>query len=487
MEGLVLAVALLLALGFEFVNGFHDTASAVATVIYTRSLSPTLAVVWSGLWNLTGVLVSSGAVAFSLVSLLPAELVLGSRAVGLMMVFAVLTAALLWNLGTWYLGLPTSSSHTLIGAILGVGLASRLRVGGAWSEGINWSNAQQVGLSLLISPLIGFLGAGLLLLLLKRLLPQPDLYTAPVSAMESAAANAPTSSPPLWIRSLLILTCTGISFAHGSNDGQKGMGLIMLILVGLLPGLYALNLNLSAVDLAQIVSSTEQFNLSMPLSQPVASPPEPDPRSQSLTFSAVAPADLHAAIALTQQRILKQLSGKTTLTQLSAFERTELRRALYEMAESLTTLERLEMPPAAHQAISAYRQTLKPATQFIPVWVKLAVAMALGLGTMVGWQRIVVTVGEKIGKDPLTYGQGAASELVAMGAIFAADSAGLPVSTTQVLSAGVAGTMMANGSGIQMSTVKNILLAWVLTLPVCMLLSGMLLLVGLAAIEMWGS
>ena len=462
-NGPLLLLALLLALSFEFVNGFHDTASAVATVIYTQSLSPVTAVVWSGLWNLVGVLVSTGAVAFNLISLLPAELVLGTRTAGVVMVFAVLTAALLWNLGTWYLGLPASSSHALIGAILGVGLAQALRQGGG-QEGINWLGAQQVGLSLLISPLIGFCGAGLLLLLLKRLLPQPDLYQPANASVDS--------SPPLWIRILLILTCTGISFAHGSNDGQKGMGLIMLILVGLLPGLYALNLNLSAVDLAEIVSSTQP--LSLPVAGPVASPPE----------VGLLEIDPRLTIALTQQRILQKLSGKTALTQLSVAERTELRRDLDRMAESLTELEHLN--PLDAPLISACRQALTPATRFIPIWVKLAVAVALGLGTMVGWRRIVVTVGEKIGKDPLTYGQGAAAELVAMGTILAADSAGLPVSTTQVLSAGVAGTMAANGSGIQGGTVRNILLAWLLTLPVCMLLSGLLLTVGLAAMEKLG-
>ena len=490
--GLFLALALMLALSFEFVNGFHDTANAVATVIYTQSLSPVLAVVWSGCWNLTGVLVSTGAVAFSIASLLPADLVAAGSGAGFAMVFAVLIAAMLWNLSTWYLGLPVSSSHTLIGAILGVGLADMLRTGGEWGEGINWLKAQQVGLSLLISPLIGFCGAGLLLLLLKWLLPQPHLYLAPKD-------NSP---PSLWIRILLILTCTGVSFAHGSNDGQKGMGLIMLILVGLLPGIYALNLHLPAADLAQLSASTQQISLSMPLIQPMTRQQQTDQLSQFLKPTEPVPTttvpseisqempqempqDTLSALALTQQDIVRKLAEKTTLTQLSVAERSELRSELYLVSESLLKLERLHKLPLGLEPdrVRAYCQTLKATTQFIPVWVKVAVAVALGLGTMIGWKRIVVTVGEKIGTDPLTYGQGAAAELVAMGTILTADSVGLPVSTTQVLSSGVAGTMAANGSGIQSNTVKHILLAWVLTLPVCMLLSGGLFAVELVVVE----
>src|ERR1700739_1136263 len=234
MTGAFLILALGLALSFEFVNGFHDTANAVATVIYTPSLKPWIAVIWSGLWNLTGVLVSTGAVAFGVVALLPVELVInvGSGA-GWAMVFALLISAILWNLGTWYLGLPASSSHTLIGAIMGVGLANSWVSGNhEFGEGINWAKASEVGTSLLVSPIVGFGCAALLLLFSKALTKSTDLSSAP----------EPGKAPPHWIRGLLVLTCTGVSFAHGSNDGQKGMGLIMLILVGILPGSYALKM-----------------------------------------------------------------------------------------------------------------------------------------------------------------------------------------------------------------------------------------------------
>src|SRR5712664_2612231 len=229
---ILLFVALLIALGFEFVNGFHDTANAVATVIYTHSLPAEFAVMWSGFFNFLGVLISSGAVAFGIVSLLPVELILqvGSAA-GFAMVFALLIAAIIWNLGTWYLGLPASSSHTLIGSIIGVGIANALMRGQDGTSGVDWSKATEIGQALLLSPVVGFCAAALLLIVVRFVIRNPALYAEP-------KGNQP---PPWWIRGVLILTCTSVSFAHGSNDGQKGMGLIMLILIGTVPTAYALN------------------------------------------------------------------------------------------------------------------------------------------------------------------------------------------------------------------------------------------------------
>jgi inorganic phosphate transporter, PiT family len=224
---LCLVFALGLALAFEFVNGFHDTANAVATVIYTNSLPPWVAVVWSGIWNLIGVLTSTGAVAFGIISLLPVELVMNvGSAAGFAMVFSLLISAIVWNLGTWYLGLPASSSHTLIGSIMGVGLMNSMMNSGGILAGINWAKAKDVGMALLVSPIVGFVCTAILFLLIKALIRKPELYAAPV----------PGKAPPLWIRAILCFTCTGVSFAHGSNDGQKGMGLLMLILVGIVPG-----------------------------------------------------------------------------------------------------------------------------------------------------------------------------------------------------------------------------------------------------------
>src|SRR5450432_145346 len=242
---LLLGTALLVALGFEFVNGFHDTANAVATVIYTHSLEPNMAVVWSGFWNFFGVVTSTGAVAFGIVSLLPVELILqvGSSA-GFAMVFALLTAAIIWNVGTWYFGLPSSSSHTLIGSVIGVGLANQFMAVKHATSGVDWKQASNIGRSLLLSPLIGFAVAALLLMVMRKVVKNRHLYEAPVG----------TKPPPFWIRGLLVLTCTGVSFAHGSNDGQKGMGLIMLILIGTVPTAYALNHAVSRNDSQDFVA-----------------------------------------------------------------------------------------------------------------------------------------------------------------------------------------------------------------------------------------
>ncbi len=247
---ILLGIALLIALGFEFVNGFHDTANAVATVIYTHSLEPHAAVLWSGVWNFIGVLVSTGTVAFGIISLLPVELILQvGGAAGFAMVFALLAAAIVWNLGTWWFGLPSSSSHTLIGSIIGVGLANQLLSPRTGTSGVDWSQAGSVGKSLLISPLVGFAcAAGLLLTLMKFVIPNKKLYEAPVG----------TEPPPFWIRCLLMLTCTGVSFAHGSNDGQKGMGLIMLILVGTVPTAYALNRAVTPAEVQDFIAVSAQ-------------------------------------------------------------------------------------------------------------------------------------------------------------------------------------------------------------------------------------
>ncbi|MFT3691468.1 inorganic phosphate transporter [Paenirhodobacter sp.] len=467
---LLLGIALLIALGFEFVNGFHDTANAVATVIYTRSLPAEIAVLWSGFFNFLGVMASSGAVAFGIISLLPVELIMqvGSGA-GLAMVFSLLIAAIIWNLGTWYLGLPASSSHTLVGSIIGVGLANQFHAAGdTATSGVDWSQAGSIGLSLLISPVLGFFAAAGLLLALKVFVKSRELYAEP-------KGNQP---PPLWIRGLLILTCTGVSFAHGSNDGQKGMGLIMLILVGLVPTAFALNRTPDARQLEAFRAASVAVERSLE-KYAVAGIAVEDPRAviahavQKREWSDETTVALEKFVESTQQ----QVAGYHTLQELPGTLVNNLRNDIYLIGEALRLIDKrhlLPMDAADLAAVKTYHAAVDDATKFIPMWVKVAVAMALGLGTMVGWKRIVVTVGEKIGKTHLSYGQGAAAEVVAMATIGAADHFGLPVSTTHVLSSGVAGTMAANGSGLQWATVRNMLMAWVLTLPASIALSFVL-------------
>jgi len=466
---ILLGVALMIALGFEFVNGFHDTANAVATVIYTHSLPAYVAVVWSGFFNFAGVLASSGAVAFGIVSLLPVELILqvGSAA-GFAMVFALLIAAIIWNIGTWYFGLPNSSSHTLIGSIIGVGLMNQLMgVSGSGTSGVDWSQAAGIGRSLLFSPVAGFILSALLLLLLKVIVPIKRLYTAPVG-------NQP---PPWWIRGLLILTCTGVSFAHGSNDGQKGMGLIMLILIGTVPTAYALNHTVGH-DQIEVFASTSQ-RAEAALDAHGGGAAAADPRAivtDAIRQRAVTPDSVPALRQMIAQ-IAAHVGQYGELDHVPADQTVNVRNDMYLASEMLSLIGKKNTPELTDPETSdlkAYKGAIDNSTKFIPIWVKVAVAIALGLGTMIGWRRIVVTVGEKIGKAHLTYAQGASAELVAMVTIGAADAWGLPVSTTHVLSSGVAGTMVANGSGLQWETVRNLIMAWVLTLPASIVLSGVL-------------
>ena len=467
MAYFLLAVALLIALGFEFVNGFHDTANAVATVIYTHSLEPHIAVMWSGMWNLIGVLLSSGAVAFAVVSLLPVELILkvGSGA-GFAMVFALLVSAILWNLSTWWYGLPASSSHTLIGSIIGVGVANQLMSGTTGTSGVDWSQVGNVFRALLVSPVVGFVFSALLLLLFKALIKDPRLFEAP-------KGDAP---PPFWIRGLLVLTCTGVSFAHGSNDGQKGMGLIMLILIGTVPTAYALNHAVGYSQVQDFVAVSEQA--AKVLSAHVDTNAVMDDPRADLTEYLQTKKETPTTVLAERQMMLEiehEVAYYKTLKGVPPNQQSNVRNDMYISSETLRLFAKSKKPAftAEEAAVMAnYKKKLDLATKFIPTWVKVAVAIALGLGTMIGWKRIVVTVGEKIGKTHLTYAQGASAELIAMCTILAADNYGLPVSTTHVLSSGVAGTMMANKSGLQWSTIRNIAAAWVFTLPVAGLMSA---------------
>lgn len=464
---ILLFVALLIALGFEFVNGFHDTANAVATVIYTHSLPAEFAVIWSGFFNFLGVLVSSGAVAFGIVSLLPVELILqvGSSS-GFAMVFALLIAAIIWNLGTWYFGLPASSSHTLIGSIIGVGIANALMRGRDGTSGVDWSKAVEIGQALLFSPLVGFIAAALLLMTMKVLIRNPSLYKAPEG----------NKTPPLWIRGLLILTCTGVSFAHGSNDGQKGMGLIMLILIGTVPTAYALNRALPQSQVAQFQqTSAAAAAVVSAKASGYAITGNPRPAVTQYVAAHQINEGTYPSLAVLLKEVGDQVVKYGTLDKVPSELVGNTRNDMYLTSEAIRFLmkdKESDLTKEDIATLNAYKGSLDSATKFIPTWVKIAVAIALGLGTMVGWKRIVVTVGEKIGKTHMTYAQGASAEIVAAATIGAADAFGLPVSTTHVLSSGVAGTMAASGSGLQMQTIRNMVMAWVLTLPAAIMLSG---------------
>ncbi|MCO6058280.1 inorganic phosphate transporter [Pseudomonas sp. MOB-449] len=468
---LSLCLALAFVLTFEFINGFHDTANAVATVIYTKAMSPYRAVILSGIFNFLGVLLGGVGVAYAIVHLLPVELLINvNTGHGLAMVFSLLTAAIAWNLGTWYFGIPASSSHTLIGSILGVGLANAVLTEVPLAEGVNWGKAIDIGLSLIFSPAAGFLVAALLLLGLKWMYPLSKMHKTPETRKELDEKK----HPPFWNRLVLVLSAMAVSFVHGSNDGQKGIGLIMLVLIGIVPAKFVLDLNSTtyqiertrdaATHLSQFYQRhTDTLGEMLALGKSNGSEMPQlyrcDPKQTEPTINA----------------LLQKLNGVANYNDLSDDTRVEVRRYLLCLDDTAKKVGKLSELPAREKAdLEKLRKDLTATTEYAPFWVILAVALALGIGTMVGWKRVVRTVGEKIGKQGMTYAQGMSAQITAACAIGLANVYSLPVSTTHVLSSGVAGTMVANRSGLQGGTVRNILMAWVLTLPTTIVLSAAL-------------
>jgi PiT family inorganic phosphate transporter len=454
----LLILCLIAACGFEFVNGFHDTANAVATVIYTNSLKPWFAVIWSGLWNFLGVLLGGIGVAVSIINLLPVETLVDQNiAHSISMVMALLITAIFWNLLTWYLGIPCSSSHTLIGSILGVGLAySLLPV--STGDAVNWAKAKEIGVSLLLSPLFGFSMTIVLMYLIRTLTKKTE---GGDSLFKEPKKNQP---PPLWIRSILVTTCTLVSFFHGQNDGQKGVGLVMLILIGIVPMYFALDVNFRPTSLPDSLVKIEQVITSI------------DPMDLSA-------ADRDKLIEAKQMntRLKARFDTLQRVSDIRKEERFSVRRDIMLMSRHFSDIgskEGVKLSDIEKQSLAKELKNVRKVTDYSPDWVILMISLSLGLGTMIGWKRIVKTVGEKIGKQHLTYAQGASAELVAASTIGMSSYFNLPVSTTHVLSSGIAGSMVASKGvkNLQGETVRNILMAWFLTLPVVMILAGTLFL-----------
>jgi phosphate/sulfate permease len=445
---ILLVICLLLACTFEFINGFHDSANAVATVIYTNTLKPTYAVVWSGLINFIGVLTGGIGVAMGIVNLLPVEtLTDASIAHGMAMVFALLISAIIWNLGTWYLGIPASSSHSLIGSILGIGLAFYFING---KDAVNWSKAQDIGLSLLVSPLVGFAMAIIIMFIFKRLIKNDAIYKEPI----------PGAKPPMWIRVILTVTCTLVSFFHGQNDGQKGVGLIMLILIGLVPGYFAIK------DTQDLSDTYKQMSHVTELVHRIDTTKLSEKENIDILKTKTRCADL-----------LSIIQNKSKVAEIDSAKRFEVRKHIIlisKSAEKVGLGENSSLSDKEKVDLMATIKESKKITDYAPDWVIILISLSLGFGTMIGWKRIVKTIGEKIGKQHMSYAQGASAELVASATIGMASAWSLPVSTTHVLSSGVAGAMVAKKGlkNLQPKTIKTIFMAWVLTLPVTMILSG---------------
>jgi phosphate/sulfate permease len=449
----LLIFCLIAAFAFEFINGFHDTANAVATVIYTNSLKPWIAVVWSGIWNAIGVFAGGITVAVGITSLLPIEVLTDANIHhSIALIMALLITAIVWNLGTWYLGIPCSSSHTLIGSILGVGLSFSFISDVASGSAVNWSKAYDIGLSLLISPLMGFSLAILLMYVLRQVVSNKSIFKEPDT----------TSPPPFWIRSILLLTCTGVSFSHGSNDGQKGVGLVMLILIAIVPGYFAINGKTDIDEYKMNLTSIENIMTKVDMAE----------MNKSDSFEV-------ARFNRLVNNLGNEIAYAKEFEYLTAKEKFSIRKDVLLIGKSSKKMlesSDLNLSVNDKKKLKSHIGDLKAVTDYAPDWVILFIAVALGLGTMIGWKRIVKTIGEKIGKQHLTYAQGASSELVAASTIGLSTYLGLPVSTTQVLSSGIAGSMVASKGvkNLQPATIKSIAIAWILTLPVTMIMSGLL-------------
>ena len=446
-----LVICLLLACTFEFVNGFHDTANAVATVIYTNSMKPTTAVVYSGILNFTGVMTGGIGVAMGIVNLLPMEVLVDSNVMhGISMIMALLLSSIIWNLGTWWFGLPASSSHTLIGSILGIGLAFYFLPDSIGTNAVNWDKAKETGWALLISPFAGFAAAIAIMFIFKRFVKNDIFYKEPI----------PGKKPPIWIRMLLWATCGLVSFFHGQNDGQKGVGLVMMILIAIMPAYFSLDnsINLQSINanvmvIEKIISATDTIDFG---------------KEEFNNFYNI---KKHA------KNFAEITSGKVFVNEVKTNDRFELRKDIVKVtkgAEKLLKSENVAISKADASSLKKEIDRAKKLVEFAPSWVIIMISICLGLGTMIGWKRIVKTIGEKIGKQHMSYAQGASAEIVAAIGIGIATAYKAPVSTTHMLSSGIMGSMVAKKGlkNLQRATITNILLAWVLTLPVTIVLSG---------------
>lgn len=478
--GLLLLLALVFVLFYEAINGFHDTANAVATVIYTRAMRSQLAVVMAAVFNFFGVLLGGLSVAYAIVHMLPTDLLLNvSSGHGLAMVFSMLLAAIIWNLGTWYFGLPASSSHTLIGAIIGIGLTNALMTGTSVVDALNIPKVLGIFASLIVSPIVGLVVAGGLIFILRRYWSNTKKRSRIHLTPAEREKKDGKKKPPFWTRIALIISAIGVAFSHGANDGQKGIGLVMLVLIGVAPAGFVVNMNASGYEITRTrdaVNNVETFFQQRPELLKKATGAEqliPSPDA-----GAAANGEFHCHPANTinaLDRVKTMLTGTESYDTLSVEQRSHLRRIMLCISDTTDKVAKLpEVNADDKRLLKKLKTDMLSTIEYAPIWIIMAVALALGIGTMIGWRRVATTIGEKIGKKGMTYAQGMSAQMTAAVSIGLASYTGMPVSTTHVLSSSVAGTMLVDGGGLQKKTVTSILMAWVLTLPAAILLSGAL-------------
>ena len=479
--GLLLLLALAFVLFYEAINGFHDTANAVATVIYTRAMRPQLAVMMAAAFNFFGVLLGGLSVAYAIVHMLPTDLLLNmGSSHGLAMVFSMLLAAIIWNLGTWFFGLPASSSHTLIGAIIGIGLTNAVMNSNSVVEALNLREVTKIFTSLIVSPIVGLVLAGGLIFLLRRFWSGTKKRARIHRSPEDRKKKGGVRKPPFWTRTSLIVSAAGVAFSHGANDGQKGIGLVMLVLVGIAPAGFVVNMNASGYEIARTRDAINNFEMFLEqrpeLLKTITTTEQPVATAQS---GGVQSSAFHCHPANTMEafeRVKTLLAGNVTnYSDLEVGQRSQLRRIMLCISDTAEKVAKSEgVNRNDQQMLKKLRSDILSTIEYAPIWIIMAVALALGIGTMIGWQRVAMTIGEKIGKKGMTYAQGMSAQITAAISIGLASYVGMPVSTTHVLSSAVAGTMLVDGGGLQRKTVTSILMAWIFTLPAAIFLSGAL-------------
>lgn len=468
-----LILALTFVLFYEIINGFHDTANAVATVIYTRSLRSNIAVIIAGILNFIGVILGGLSVAYAIVHLIPTNILLNIDSIhGLLMIFSILFSAIIWNLGTWYLGLPASSSHTLIGSIIGISLVNALCTESSIFETLNMHNMKNILISLIISPIIGLIISGMLIFFLRYIFKKRShiIHRTPYKQKKFYGKN----NPPFWIRIALIFSSIGISYSHGANDGQKGIGLIMLILIGMVPSKFILNINSSVYEIQKTkiaLNKLEKYN---------------NINKYVLVFQKNNFLDIKKIsnplnnftcntenITTITQKSKKLLHNVNTYNTLNINKRMQIRRLLMCLANITEKLSKISNINKENKIfLNTLKKDLLITVEYAPTWIIIIIATALSLGTMIGWKRVAITISEKIGKKDMTYAQGISAQMTSAFAIGIASYIGMPVSTPHILSSSIAGAALADKSGLQYKTIKIILLAWIFTIPISMLMSS---------------
>lgn len=445
---IALVIIFILLLVQEACNGFHDVGGAIVAVIYSNALKPLQAVLMAASLNFIGVLVGGTAVAFSMVNLLPPGMVAGIDTLPEVSFFlALILSAVIWNLTTWYFGIPNSTTHTYIGAIMGVSFAHALVQNAGVLEGVNWHLGEHVMLALLLSPVLAFvLGLGVYALM-KRLVRSEALFKP----------HDPHGRPPGPVKGLLIAGSAGISLMHGTNDGQKSIGLMLLVLIGIGPALFGIDRQASPETLRaaeQAIQSIEQVTRDA-----AAAMPADDPNRAVVED------------AMKRAGQAKTLFGNiASLNDMPDDQVRALRQELVFLKREASVLSKRGaasgvITPAQATQLKQDKEALAPLLENVPFWLIVLSAACLGIGTAFGYRRIVRTLAEQMASEPMNAAHGTAAQLTTILSIGAADLTGMPVSTSQLNASGIAGAMKASGATLQGSTLQKIILTWLVTLP----------------------